>query len=74
MLFKSRHFRLFHGIAAVSSIGLFTTVMASATIAQSHDQILEEVIVTAQKRAQSIQDVPISITAMSGEKIDNIPF
>ena len=29
--------------------------------------ILEEVIVTAQKRAQSIQDVPISITAFSGD-------
>ena len=32
-------------------------------------QQLEEVIVTAQKRAQSLQDVPISVAAMSGEKI-----
>ena len=32
---------------------------------------LEEVIVTAQKRAESLQDVPISMTAVSGEKLDD---
>ncbi|MDX1438112.1 MAG: TonB-dependent receptor plug domain-containing protein, partial [Anaerolineales bacterium] len=32
--------------------------------------VLEEVLVTAQKREQSLQDVPISITALSGEKIN----
>ncbi len=30
---------------------------------------LEEVIVTAQKRTESLQDVPIAVTAISGEKI-----
>ncbi len=30
---------------------------------------LEEVIVTAQKRAQSLQDVPISVSAVSGDKM-----
>ena len=34
--------------------------------------VLEEVIVTAQKRTESLQDVPISITAMSGQKIDDV--
>ncbi|MDP4651618.1 MAG: TonB-dependent receptor, partial [Haliea sp.] len=39
-------------------------VTATATMfgAQAHAQ-LEEVIVTAQKRAESVQDVPIAITA-----------
>ena len=32
---------------------------------------LEEVIVTAQKRAESLQDVPISMTAISGDKIQD---
>ncbi|MEP4149498.1 MAG: TonB-dependent receptor [Halioglobus sp.] len=32
--------------------------------------VLEEVIVTAQKRAQSIQDVPLSITAFSGDFLE----
>jgi len=33
---------------------------------------LEEIIVTAQKREQNIQDVPLSVSAMSGESMDNI--
>jgi outer membrane receptor protein involved in Fe transport len=34
-------------------------------------QVLEEVIVTAQKRAQSLADVPISVAAVSGDVIAN---
>lgn len=30
---------------------------------------LEEIVVTAQKRAQSLQDVPISVSAVGGEKL-----
>lgn len=33
---------------------------------------LEEIIVTAQKRAESLQDVPISMTAISGSKIEEV--
>lgn len=32
---------------------------------------LQEVIVTAQKREEKLQDVPISITAVSGEQLEN---
>jgi len=35
---------------------------------------LEEVIVTARKREESIQDVPVSMTAFSGEKLDNAGY
>jgi outer membrane receptor protein involved in Fe transport len=43
---------------------------ASATLAVSAQaQMLEEVVVTAQKRVESLQDVPISITAVSGSKM-----
>jgi iron complex outermembrane receptor protein len=40
-----------------------------ATVAPAHAQI-EEIIVTAQKREESIQDVPISISAMTSEQFD----
>ncbi len=34
--------------------------------------VLEEIVVTAQKRAESVQDVPIAISAMSGNFIQNV--
>lgn len=34
------------------------------------DQVAEEVIVTAQKRQQNLQDVPISLTALTGEELN----
>ncbi|MGB0765130.1 MAG: TonB-dependent receptor, partial [Luminiphilus sp.] len=49
---------------AVAVTALVATVPASA-------QMLEEVIVTAQKRAENLQDVPISVSTVSGEKIQD---
>ena len=51
-----------------------TTALALALspMAALSQPVLEEVIVTAQKRAESLQDVPISVSAMSGDKINDI--
>src|SRR5262245_31166597 len=38
------------------------------------DHGLEEIVVTAQKRLERLQDVPISITAVSGEALDRASF
>jgi len=43
--------------------------LALAVAAPSSFAQLEEVIVTATKRAESLQDVPISVSALQGEKI-----
>ncbi|MEM1154595.1 MAG: TonB-dependent receptor, partial [Pseudomonadota bacterium] len=43
--------------------------MASSS---SYAQTLEEVVVTAQKRSESAQDVPISISVLSGNQIANM--
>jgi iron complex outermembrane receptor protein len=43
--------------------------LAAASPFSQAQLMLEEVIVTAQKRAQSLQDVPISVSAMQGDKI-----
>lgn len=46
---------------------LITAAVLTVTSLQlSAQQMLEEVIVTAQKREQSLQDVPISVSAFSG--------
>ncbi|MEM1111047.1 MAG: TonB-dependent receptor [Pseudomonadota bacterium] len=49
------------------SVGVLTASLALSGTASA--QMLEEVVVTAQKRVESLQDVPISITAVSGEKM-----
>ena len=48
---------------------LALVIYGSGALAQN--LTLEEVTVTAQKRTENLQDVPISIIAVSGEKIDN---
>ncbi len=44
--------------------------LCSLTAVPAASQVLEEVVVTAQKREQSIQDVGISITALSGDTLN----
>lgn len=48
------------------SVSLAALIGASDVQAQPR---LEEVIVTAQKRSQSLQDVPVAVTAIGGEKM-----
>ncbi|NKI19255.1 TonB-dependent receptor [Spongiibacter sp. KMU-166] len=43
--------------------------LVSAMAAAETPRVLEEIIVTAQKRAQSLSDVPVSVTAVSAEKL-----
>jgi len=49
-------------LAMVAAIGASSSVFAA-------DYALEEIVVTAQKRAESLQDVPISVSAMSAERL-----
>ncbi len=37
-------------------------------------QTIEKIVVTAQKRTENIQEVPISITAIEPTKIENVGF
>jgi len=57
-----------HAMCALS-LGILQAMSAVAS-AQTFE--LEEIIVTAQKRVQSLQDVPISVSAISGEQINDI--
>lgn len=49
---------------------LWMASFAAGASLPAHAQVLEEVIVTAQKREQTLQDVPISVTAMTGDQLD----
>lgn len=55
-------------LAAVSSFAY--SQAGKAEKPRAANRMLEEVVVTAQKREESMQDVPISIQAFSGEKLD----
>lgn len=44
---------------------------SSASTDSSHEGDLDEVVVTAQKRQERLQDVPISISVLGGEQLDS---
>ena len=48
---------------------IVTAGLAAGNIAHSAERVLEEVVVTATKRAESVQDVSIPLTAVSGEML-----
>jgi outer membrane receptor protein involved in Fe transport len=49
-----------------------TSIDASSARNDVRSGAMEELIVTAQKRSESVQSVPISMTAMSGAKLERI--
>ena len=57
------------GVAFLGS-ALASSIAAAQGNAQSAPIALEEVIVTAQKKAESLQDTPISLTAFGAERLE----
>ncbi|MFA7262409.1 MAG: TonB-dependent receptor [Caulobacter sp.] len=53
-----------------SSVLLASTMLTGVGAAFAQATQVEEVIVTAQKRSEDLQDVPVSIQAIGGEKLD----
>lgn len=52
------------------SINITAALGLAAPLAVNADELrLEEIVVTAQKREQNLQDVPISVSAVDGEKM-----
>ena len=63
-----------HKVAAAPLVAaIFGLSMVAFPISNTQAQaVLEEIIVTAQKRVENVQDVPISISVMSGETMDSV--
>ena len=66
----NRRVPLQHGVALVLAVS--GVIAAGSSWAQTASQpALAEIIVTAQKRDQNIQDVPISVIALSAQQLKN---
>ena len=55
------------GIAAIGLVGTSANAQEAGATASS---VLEEIVVTARRREESLQDTPISITAFTGASLD----
>lgn len=66
---NSKHRVFKQNVLAGAIVGLSA---AWATGINAEGFQLDEIIVTAQKRSEGLQDVPISIATVSGEKIDDV--
>ncbi len=60
-----------HRMVSVCVTGVLAFAVAQSAIAQG---VLEEIIVTAQKREQNIQDVGIAISAFTGDQMTALGF
>jgi outer membrane receptor protein involved in Fe transport len=56
-------------LKSTSKIGIFMALCVFFSPAALADGLLEEVVVTAQKRSQNLQDVPVAVTAFTGEQL-----
>ncbi|BFM08485.1 TonB-dependent receptor [Halioxenophilus aromaticivorans] len=60
---------------ALAMAAMVPAVFVNTAIAQESSQLmLEEVVVTATRRAESLQDVPLAVSAISGETITKNGF
>ncbi|MBI1197594.1 MAG: TonB-dependent receptor [Phenylobacterium sp.] len=57
-------------LRALLVAGASATAFAMALPAQAEEATVGEVIVTAQKKSENINDVPLSVTAVQGAKLD----
>jgi iron complex outermembrane recepter protein len=59
---------------AFSLASAISAALATSTAVHADDKspVLEEIVVTAQKRSENLQDVPIAITALGTEKLDEL--
>ena len=73
---RSRKRKLQHAGIAMSSMPLASTLLTGIPVAQAQQASdsggLEEVVVSAQKRDESLQNVPLSITALGTARLEEL--
>src|SRR5260370_2875244 len=64
------HSKLSYAIAAILGGGAFGSALAAnSTEANSASDQIQEITVTAQRRTENVQNVPIAIQALTGETL-----
>ena len=63
----SRHFALSGSMAGVAAIAILLLPAGTAMAQESAAREIEEIVVTARKREERLQEVPLAITAFSAE-------
>ena len=63
---RTRHVKLSKGVQMRIKTCLFAVLAASIAVPVYSQGVLEEIVVTAQRREQNLQDVPVSVTAFTG--------
>src|SRR5258708_7281327 len=64
--------KLSMAIASILGGVSFSATAADKATTEVNSDALQEIIVTAQRRSENIQDVPISIRALTGEALDQL--
>lgn len=68
MIYKFKSSRNLFGTSALAAIALMPGQALSQDVATAHSGV-EEIIVTAQKREQRMQDVPVAVTAVTADAL-----
>ncbi|GHD08052.1 TonB-dependent receptor [Halioglobus japonicus] len=66
-------FRMFsHVVASKSALAIAIGTAGMSPIVVHSQMVLEEVIVTARKREESLQETPVAISALSGDDLEDL--
>lgn len=60
------------GVAAVALLSLAVPAQVAVAAERDTSGVIEEIIVTSRRREESVQDVPLSVTAFGTEQLDRL--
>ena len=71
-LFNKKTFDKFFGriVSAISALAIINASAYSGYISAQSQATIEEVVVTSRKKAEGLQDVPLSVNALTEESLE----
>lgn len=71
MIFNRTDFRMKLLPLVIGASTLSLPIYAQSSDSEAKERVLEEVMVTAQRRSERLEDVPLSLTVATGEQLEN---